>query len=50
MPFNGEHLRFEGHYSTKEKTHLQDMVANLADANRHPFVTVEEMFSRNISL
>ncbi len=48
MPFDGEHLRAEGHYSTKEKTDLQNMIANLADAKRHPFVTVEEMlFSKN---
>ncbi len=43
MPFEGASLRCEGHYSTKEKVRLEDMVTKLVDENKHPFTTVEEM-------
>ncbi len=44
IPFEGGCLLCEGHFSTKEKIKMEDMVAKLVDANRHPFTTVEEMF------
>ncbi len=43
MPFVGECLRFEGHYNAKSKVKLEDMVADIANGNKHPFTTLEEM-------
>ena len=50
MPFDGECLRCEGHFSTKEKKiKMEDMITKLAadDENRHPFTTVEEMLLKH---
>ncbi len=45
VPFDGECLRFEGHYRAKgeEKERLENMVAKLANKDMHPFTTLEEM-------
>ena len=47
IPFDRECLRCEGHFFTKEKMKLEDMVAKLADENRHPFTTVERMLLKH---
>ena len=47
----GECLRCEGHYSTKEKKKVADIVGNIVGADgdgesvgkKHPFTTAEEM-------
>lgn len=46
MPFEGGVLRSEGHYVTKEKRNLFDMVQEMISSpDKHPFTTVEEMLT-----
>jgi hypothetical protein len=52
MPYKGECLRGEGHFTTKEKVKMKDMIVTIAAANgnggerKHPFITVEEMLMK----
>ncbi len=43
IPYVGECLRFEGHYNAKIKVNLDDMVADIANGDKHPFTTLDEM-------
>ncbi len=54
MPYKGECLRNEGHFTTKEKVKMKNMLVDIAAATAdgdgtHPFTTIEEMLLKKSS-
>ena len=46
MPDLGECLRWDGHYSTRQKERVVETVANITGKGKLPFTTAEELLSK----